>query len=86
MNWLQNTKEIALKKFIFQIVGNKITHYDELITRLNNSLVTDKDLQIFCELLNDTINIGYKKAIEDYKKNLDALGIKVTIENSVDNP
>lgn len=76
---MQNPKGIALKKFMSQVMGNKVGGYDELFTRLGTSLVTDNDLKIFGEMINDILGIGYRKAVEDYRGQLNKLGIEVSL-------
>jgi hypothetical protein len=66
----QNSKSIALKRFIAQIIDHKVNNYDDLLTRLSNSLVTENDIKLFGELMNDVISAGYYKAVNDYKEKL----------------
>ena len=76
---MQNPKNIALRKFMMQVMGNKANTYDDLFTRLGTSLVTDNDLKIFGEMVNDILSIGYRKAIDDYRDQLKKLGIEVSL-------
>lgn len=81
-NWsqfMQNPKNAALKKFMVQIMGNKVKSYDDIITRLGTALITDNDLKIFGEMINDVLGIGYRKAVEDYRDQLSKLGIEVSL-------
>ncbi len=81
-NWsqfMQNPKGIALKKFMVQAMGDKANPYDDLITRLGTSIVTDTDLKIFGEMVNDLLSIGYNKAVDDYRQQLNKLGIEVSL-------
>ncbi|NIQ14597.1 MAG: hypothetical protein GTO02_09405 [Candidatus Dadabacteria bacterium] len=76
---MQNPKGIALKKFMVQAMGDKANPYDDLITRLGTSIVTDTDLKIFGEMVNDLLSIGYNKAVDDYRQQLNKLGIEVSL-------
>jgi hypothetical protein len=76
---MQNPKNLALKKFMVQVMGNKANPYDDLFTRLGTSLVTDNDLKVFGEMVNDILGIGYRKAIEDYRDQLKKLGLEVSL-------
>ncbi len=76
---MQNPKSLALKKFMVQVMGNKAAPYDDLFTRLGTSIVTDNDLKIFGEMVNDILGIGYRKAVEDYRGQLEKLGIGVSL-------
>jgi len=77
--FMQNPKGIALKKFMSQVMGPKVGVYDELLTRISASLVTDNDLKIFGEMINDILGTGYKKAVDDYRDQLNKLGIEVSL-------
>lgn len=66
----QNSKSIALKRFIAQIIDHKVNNYDDLLTRISSSLVTETDVKLFGELMNDIIAAGYYRAINDYKEKL----------------
>lgn len=81
-NWaqfMQNPRGIALKKFMVQVMNEKANPYDDLLTRLSTALVTDNDLKVFGEMINDILGIGYKKAVEDYRHQLNKLGIEVSL-------
>lgn len=81
MSWnqiLQNPKSYTLKKFLANILDNKVNNYDDLLARIGVSLVTDNDLKVFAELVNDIYVAGFSKAIEDNKKQLNDLGFVVT--------
>jgi len=62
-----------------QVMGNKANPYDELFTRLGSSLVTDNDLKVFGEMINEVLGIGYRKAVEDYREQLKKMGIEVSL-------
>jgi hypothetical protein len=80
-DFLQNPKSIAVKKFMAQILESRYTSYDDLLSRLTTELVTDNDINTFAKLVNDIYEIGYKKAVEDYKEQLSRFGIQVTFAN-----
>lgn len=76
---MQNPRGVALKKFMSQVMGSKAGVYDELLTRLSASIVTDNDLKIFGEMINDILGIGYRKAIDDYRDQIKQLGLEVSL-------
>ena len=85
---MQNPKVLALKKFMATVLGQKYSDHEELIHRATFYLVTDKDMASFGKMVNDLYEIGYMKAVNDYKDQLQKLGIKINIsqKNLVDNP
>lgn len=77
--FMQNPKGIVLKKFMIQVIGDRAGLYEDLLTRLSSALVTDNDLKVFGEMVNDILSTGYKKAVEDYRTQLNKLGIEVSL-------
>ncbi len=77
--FMQNPRGIVLKKFMIQVMGDKTKPYDELFTRLSTVLITDNDITVFGELVNDILGIGYRKAVEAYRTELSKLGIEVSL-------
>jgi hypothetical protein len=77
-NWaqiFQNPKGLALKKFMAQIIDRKVQDYDDLLDRLGASLVTENDVKLFGNLMNDVMAAGYYKAVNNAKeKNQEKLG------------
>ena len=76
---MQNPKSIAIRKFMHQILENKMSPYDELITRISYNLVTENDFKLFGDMMNDVLAVGYHKAIKDYQKQLNDLGLQVKL-------
>jgi len=82
--YLQNPKTIALKKFMVEILYTKYHAYEDLLTRLGSQLITENDLHSFGKMINDVYELGYKKAVDDYKEQLAKMGIAVNIKKSSD--
>lgn len=78
---LQNPKTMVLRKFMVQILTNKADNYDELITRIGFNLVTENDLKMFALMVNDILEVGYRRAVEDYKGQLSEMGIEVSMKS-----
>jgi hypothetical protein len=76
---LQNPKGMALRNFMAQILGQKYLEYEELLHRATFFLITDKDAASFSKMINDVYELGYIKAVSDYKEQLNNLGIKVNV-------
>lgn len=77
---MQSQKGYTLKKFLAQILDNKVSQYDDLIARIAFNLITENDLKLFAELVNDLVTSGYFKAVEEYKPKLKELGIEVSVK------
>jgi len=81
-NWsqfMQNPKGIVLKKFMLQVMGDKVNPYDDILTRLGSVLITDNDIKVFGEMINEVMTIGYRRAVDDYRSQLSKMGIEVSL-------
>jgi len=72
---------MVLRKFMVQILANKAENYDELITRIGFNLVTENDLKMFALMVNDLLEVGYRRAVEDYRGQLSEMGIEISMKN-----
>lgn len=82
---LQNPRGMAVKRFMFQVLGDKFPPHDDLITRIATCLITDNDMIAFNKLVNDIYDIGFTKAIAEYKKiddRLTKMGIPITVKKT----
>ena len=79
MEYMQNPKGLALKKHIAKLLEQKYLVYEETINRATHQLITEKDLTLFGNMLSDIYELGYMKAVNDYKDQLAKLNIKVNI-------
>jgi hypothetical protein len=92
-NWnqmMQNPRVMMLKKYMAQVLPEKLALYDDILTRVASSLITDNDFKVFAEMINEVLQLGYIKAIEDYRGELQKLDININLlmphqKNSVGN-
>jgi hypothetical protein len=75
--FIQNPKGVALKKFMAQILEQKVIKYDDFLSRMGAALVTDNDVRQFADLINDVVMFGYLRAEKEYKEKLAHLGIQL---------
>jgi hypothetical protein len=76
---IQNPRGMALKKFMFDILKDKYGQHDDLLDRIASFLVTERDLVAYSKLISDVHEVGYLKAVADYKEQLADMGIGVTV-------
>ena len=84
MNWaefVQNPKTLAIRKFMAEVLEEKYSSYDDLATRISRELITESDLNNFAKMINDVYEMGYKKAIAEYKDKLADFGVQVEIKD-----
>lgn len=82
-----NSKTIAIKNLLIKVLNQKFLTYDDLISRIGHNLITDNDVNYFAKLISDLYEAGYMQCMNDYKSQLEALGIKINLvkKNLVDN-
>lgn len=69
----------TIKKWFQQLIGSSFANHNDVIERVASSLVTKKDLEDFGKMINQVYDSGYRKALEDYRSQIEKLGVKVTI-------
>lgn len=76
---INNPRGMALKKFMFDLLKEKYGQHDDLLDRIASFLVTEKDLIAYSKMVSDIYEVGYHKAVADYKEQLADMGIGVTV-------
>lgn len=76
---MSNPKAFTLKKWFYDLLKIDYVTHDQTIERVATSLATDKDLQDFGKLIGQVYETGYRKAIEDYRKQIEDLGLSIKI-------
>lgn len=79
-NWmqaLQNPQAQYVRKFLFEILQDKYSPYQDIIERVSHSLVTRQDIDSFGKLILAVFEKGYLKAINDNREALRQRGIEV---------
>lgn len=74
-----NPRGYALKRWLIQLIADKYPTHDSIVERVGMALVTESDLKDFGKLLGTVYEAGYMKAINDYKSQVEKLGINIHI-------
>jgi len=77
--YMQNPKGFAIRKWLADLLGNDYTAHDQLVERISASLVTQKDLEDFGKLIGCVYSAGFMKAFNDYKGQLEKLGLNINL-------
>jgi hypothetical protein len=80
IDYIQNPRGAVLRKYLFEILKEKYVKYDDLIERLSYTVKTEKDVNLFSDLIKDVYEMAYNKAVDDYKTQLKALGYNVKVD------
>jgi len=79
IRYMSNPKSFTLKKWFYELLKLDYTEHDTIIERIATSLTTQKDLEDFGKLVGQVYEIGYKKAVADYREQFEKMGLKVHI-------
>jgi hypothetical protein len=82
MNYFQsmtNPKTFAIKKYMFEILQQKYPDHEQIVERMANTILTERDFNEFNQLIAAIYETGYLKAVNDYREQLSKLGLKVAV-------
>lgn len=79
MQFLSNPKANYVQKSMFELLKERYTKHEDIIERVAVSLLTDKDIQHFLQLQLELYEIGYLRAVEDHREQLEKMGIKASV-------
>lgn len=72
-------QQIALHKYLVSILEERSNNHRNVISRISHFIVTDQDVREFVAMIGDVYEKSYLKALQDYHKQLEAAGIKVSV-------
>ena len=76
---MSNPRSFTLKKWVSEIIKKDFQQHETIIERISTSLSTEKDLEDLGKLIMGVYESAYKKAVDDYKKEFEKLGVKISI-------
>jgi hypothetical protein len=82
MNWfdfLRNPNEIYIKKYMFDILQSRYVKHEKFLEALSKFITTKEELENFGKLVADIYESGFLKAFNDYKNQIEKLGLKISI-------
>lgn len=79
MRYMANPKAFTIKKWFYELLKLNYAAHDQIIERVSSSLVTEKDLNDFSKLIGQVFETGYRKAVDDYRKQFEEMGLKIQI-------
>lgn len=79
LKYAANPRAFTLKKWFVELLQGRYPKNDAIIERISMAIATDKDLQEFGRLVIDVYETAYLKAVNDYKKEFERMGVKINI-------
>lgn len=81
VNYMSNPRAFTLRKWFYDLLKVDYKEHDAIIERVSNSLSTEKDLEDFGKLIGRVYENGYRKAVDDYKEQIESMGLKIKFSN-----
>jgi hypothetical protein len=82
INWLQylaNPHSFTLKRYLFEVLGNRYQKNETFIERLSSVLNTQDDVEKLGALIRDLYEAGFIRAVERYRGELEKMGYSTTV-------
>lgn len=79
VKYMSNPKSFTMKRWFYDLLGMDYSSHDTIIERVSTALTTQKDLEDFGKLIGQVYEKGFRRAIDEYKKEVEKLGLKVNI-------
>jgi hypothetical protein len=79
VRYMSNPRAFTLRKWFYDLLKLNYVNHDPIIERVSTALATEKDLEDFGKLIGQVYEIGYKKAVDDYRTQIEAMGLKIHV-------
>jgi predicted site-specific integrase-resolvase len=79
VRYMTNPRAFTLRKWFYDLLKLKYAEHDQIIERVASSLVTEKDIQDFSKLIGQVFEEGFRRAVEQYREQLEQMGLKISI-------
>lgn len=76
---MSNPRAFTLRKWFYELLKIDYVAHDTIIERISSALVTERDVEDFGKLIGQVYEKGYRKAVDDYRKQVEDMGLKVSI-------
>jgi len=83
VSYMSNPRAFTLKKWFIELLQEDYPPFDTIVERISTSLTTDKDLKDFGKLITQIYEKAYRKAVEDYRSEVERLGVKINVTPGV---
>lgn len=83
-----NPQSIAIKKYLFELLKERYSKNENFIDRFSNMITTQQDYEDLGKLLVDIFEVGFLRAVNQYKSQFEKMGMKINIvaEETARNP
>jgi hypothetical protein len=81
-NWLKNLSNPlswGMKKYMFELLQERYSENEDIITRISDNILSEKDYKACGKLMVDVYEKGFKEALRQQKEELQKMGLDVNI-------
>jgi|GEM_PF-2656584 deoxyhypusine synthase len=85
-NWLRNLSNPlswGIKKYMFEMLQERYSRNEDIITRVSDTIMSEKDYQAFGQLIVDVYEKGFSTALEQQKEQFEKMGLDVNITSPI---
>lgn len=75
----QNLHATAIRKYLFEILRDRYMKNEKFIDKLATTITTNEDYESLGSLVVDIFELGFLKAVGEYKDQLAKMGLRVNI-------
>lgn len=72
-------KLMALKRIMHQFLEDRYGRNDQIVERVCTALQTQGDMEAFVKMIMDCYELGYTRAVNDHREQLEKAGLTVKI-------
>lgn len=80
MKYMTNPRLFTTKQYMMNLLKERYQHHESIIDRIASSFQTDRDMEEFIQMQMSLYEVGYLKAVNDYRKQLEEVGMRVTVD------
>ncbi len=79
VRYMSNPRSFTLKKWFAELLGKDFAPHNNTIERISSAIVTEQDMKDFGNLITTIYEKAYRKAVDDYREQIERLGLKISV-------
>lgn len=76
---LNNPQSIAIKRYLFELLKERYSKNEKFIDRFSSTITSQQDYEDFGKLIVDIFEVGFLRAVNQYKEQFEKMGMKINI-------
>lgn len=79
MSWMRNPHAMPIKKYMYDLLKDRYAKHEAIIDRIVYWLQTREDMERWSELMADLYELGFLKAVGEYREQMESRGFRVDV-------